>query len=222
MKLHNAITTSLALSILVVPATAHAQLGSFAKKALGGSEGEVSGPDAEVFLDKALKSTKNVMISAALLSQALTDRNEIASQKASIDAIKETKSFDELGAHETKLKSDLAVLSERKDLEGDLTTVYNDADEKQKKIIGAAIANLALGVYRNVDLASNAPGMVKSVGSNPKLMNRVGEFKKASSLVGLQGKGLGTIGKTLPKVMTTLKVKPLPEAESTVASNIDV
>lgn len=222
MKLHYAFTSALALSIMAAPVTAQAQIGGFAKKMLGGSDTQVSGEDADAFLQKALKSTKNVMISAALLSQALTDRDGIASQKASIEAIKGTTNFGELKVHETKLKDDLEVLSKRKDLEADLTATYNEADEKQKKIIGAAIANLALGVYRNVDLASNAPGMAKSVGSNPKLLNRVGEFKTASSLVGLQGKGLGTIGKSLPKVMSKLKVEPLAEAESTAEIDIEV
>lgn len=86
---------------------------------------------------------------------------------------------------------------------------------RQKTIISTSIANLALGVYRNVNLAGAAPGMVRSVGSNPQLMTRLDEYRTAASLLGMQGKGLGTIGGALPKLMTGLKIKPLPEAETT-------
>lgn len=222
MNLKHTVSAALAVLMLAAPATAHAQLGGFAKKLVGGSGSQVSSDDAEAFLTKALLSTKNVMISSSLLAQALTNRAAIAEQKANIDAINGASSFGELEAHETKLKGDLDALTARNDLTADLAAAYNDADEHQKKVIATAIANLALGIYRNVDLVGSAPGMLESVGTNPRLLNRVGEFKLAASLIGLQGKGLGAIGSTLPKVMTALKVQPLPEAETTEPMPIEI
>lgn len=200
-----------------VPASAQfGAIGGFGKKLLGGgSDDAVSSADAGLFLTGAMKSTKNVMISAALLAQALKDRGGLASRKAQIDAITNAQNFGELNGQRTQLQEDLTALSARQDLAGDLKAAYQAGDAQQQKVIGVAIANLALGVYRNVQLAGAAPGMVKSIGSNPKFITRIGEFKTAATLVGLQGKSLVSIGGALPKVMGALKIKPLPEAETT-------
>jgi hypothetical protein len=208
----------LAAAVLSTPMAASAQfggLGSMGKKLLGGGSDSVSSTDAATFLDGALLSTKNVMISAALLAQALQNRDGLASKKAEIVSITSAQSFGELSAHKTNLQANLAALSQQDDLTQQLTNTYQAGNAEQKKVIATAIANLALGVARNLKLAGVAPGMVSSMGSNPQLMTRVGEFKTAASMLGMQGKGLGTIGTALPKLMTGLKIKPLPEAEST-------
>lgn len=123
------------------------------KKALGTANGtgdDVSATNPHEFLSGALLSTKNVMMSAALLAQALTNRDELASQKLTITSVKEAPSFKELNAQKTTLESNLAVLSERQDLAGDLTASYQAGNSEQKKIIALAISNLALGAFRNV------------------------------------------------------------------------
>jgi hypothetical protein len=218
MILRKPIALLLSAAVLSTPMAASAQfggLGGMGKKLLGGGSGSVSSADAATFLDGALLSTKNVMISAALLAQALQNRDGLASKKAEIDSISNAQSFGELSAHKTNLQSNLTALSEQGDLTQQLTNTYRAGNAEQKKVIATAIANLALGVARNVKLAGAAPGMVSSIGSNPQLMTRIGEFKTAASMLGMQGKGLGTIGTALPKLMTGLKIKPLPEAETT-------
>ena len=204
-------------AILATPITANAQFGGLASKLTGGSSNEasVSSADGSAFLTNALRSTKNVMISAALLSQALTDRSSLASKKAEIDAITNAQSFKEVNAHQVGLESNLKILSDRKDLTADLTASYQAGSAEQKRIIGLAVANLAIGVFRNVKLAAQAPTMVKGVSSNPQLMGRIGEFKQASTLLAIQGKGLGTIGTALPKLMTAIKVKAPVQSEAT-------
>lgn len=219
MNIRKPIAILLAASVLAAPMSASAGLGGLGgmgKKMLGGgSEGSVSSADAGAFLDGALLSTKNVMISAALLAQALKDRDGLASKKSEIDAIQNAQTFGELSSHKTGMEQNMAVLNQQSNLTEQLSATYNAGNAKQKAVIGAAIVNLALGVQRNVKLAGAAPGMVQSVGSNPQLMTRVGEFKSAASLLGMQGKGLSTIGTALPKLMTGLKIKPLPEADTT-------
>lgn len=219
MIIRKPIAILLAASVVAAPMSASAGiggLGGIGKKMLGGgSEGSVSSADAGAFLDGALLSTKNVMVSAALLAQALKDRDGLASQKAEIDAIGKAQNFGELSSHKSKLQEDLATLSSQTNLTEELSAKYNGGNASQKAAIGAAIVNLALGVQRNVKLAGAAPGMLQSVGGNPQLMTRMGEFKTAAGLLGMQGKGLGTIGTALPKLMTGLKIKPLPEADTT-------
>ena len=81
-------------------------------------------------------------------------------------------------------------------------------------MISTALANLAIGIYRNTELVGQAPGMVKGVGSNPALITRAGQFKLAASLLALQGKGLGGIATSMPKIFSAMKVKA-PATSST-------
>lgn len=225
MKLHKTISMVLAAAMLAAPITASAQfgaLGGMGKKMLGGGDGEVSGPDAATFLTGAMKSTKNVMISAALLAQALKDRGGLASQKEQIAAITGAQNFGELNGQKVQLEENLQTLTSRADLSADLNAAYQAGDAQQKKVIATAIANLALGIYRNVQLAGAAPGVMKGVGGNPQMLTRMGELKTAANLLGLQAKGLGTIGTALPKVMGALKIKALPQAETTDAMPVDI
>ncbi|WP_159983766.1 MULTISPECIES: hypothetical protein [unclassified Novosphingobium] len=226
MKIRKPMALLLAATVLSVPVSASAGLGGLAgmgKKMLGdGSDSGVSSADAGSFLDGAMSSTKNVMISAALLAQALKDRDGLASQSEEIAAIKNAQNFGELNAHKGKMQENFAVLNEQGAMSDKMTAAYQTGNAKQKAVIGTALANLALGVMRNVKLAGAAPGMLQSVGTNPQLMTRMGEFKNAASLLGMQGKGLGTIGAALPKLMTGLKIKPLPEAETTKPVEVSV
>jgi hypothetical protein len=204
----------MAASVLATPIGAQAQFSGLGKSILGDKSG-VSSSDANGFLSGAMQSTKNVMISAALIAQALEDRTGLATRKQQIDAITNAQDFGELDMHKSTLQLDLALISDRDDLSGDLEASYNSANDDQKKVIAVAVANLALGIYRNVGLAEKAPNMVKGIGRNPQLLTRLGEFKTAASLLGMQGKGLGTIGSVLPSVMTSLKIQPLPQSETT-------
>lgn len=204
-------------TVLSAPMPAAAQFGGLMKKAgnlVGGGSasdtGSVTNPDQ--FLSVAMLSTKNVMMSAALLSQALSNRDELASQKINIDAVQNAATFGELNAQKVQLEQNLNVIADRQDIAGDLTEAYKAGDAKQKTLIALAISNLALGAYRNINLASDAPKVVRSVGRDPNLMSRVGEFRAASSLVSLQASGFGKIGSALPKVMSALKIKELDKA----------
>ncbi|HAD18002.1 MAG TPA: hypothetical protein DCF81_14155 [Erythrobacter sp.] len=221
MKLTRTLAYLLAVSVMSIPIAAQAQFGGLGKRILGDKSG-VSSADAEGFLNGAMLSTKNVMISSALLAQALDNRAALASRKQQIDAISNAQDFGELNMHKSTLQNDLTLISDREDLSGDLQAIYEGSNDEQKKIIAVAIANLALGIYRNVDLAQKAPEMVKGIGRNPQLLTRVGEFKTAASLLGMQGKGLGTIGSALPSIMTALKIEPLPQSETTVPLAIEL
>lgn len=206
-----------AIGLLVSPMAASAQFGGLAHKLPGMGGGAHAAPagDADAFLHNAVASTKNVMISAALLSMALQKREDLAGMKARVDGISNMQSIKELGTEKANLDSDLGALSNRSDLAGDLTQAYQGASADQKKIIAAAIANLAIGTFRNVHLASQAPTMVQGVGSNPAMLRRVGEFKAAGDLLVMQGKSLTTIAPALPKVMTALKIKAPAQSDAT-------
>jgi hypothetical protein len=210
MKTKMMIGCALACAVAIMPAAAPAQFGGLKKlggvMGGGGSPG-VSATDAEGFLTGATRSTKNVMISAALLAQAVTDQSKLTGRKAEIEALANVQDIKELDAHRDTLSSDLAVLNGRADLAGDLSKAYDAGNAQQKKAISMAVANLAIGILRNTELAGQAPTMVKGIGSNPALMTRVGQFKMAAGLLGLQAKGLSGVATSMPKLLTAAKVK---------------
>jgi len=203
--------------VVTVPNGAQAQFGGLtkmAKGALGGGESVQTG-DAEGFLNGTAKSTKNVMIAAALLAQAITDRGALAGKKAEIDAIQGIQDVKELGAHSAALQSNLEVLNQRENLSADLQSAYESGTEQQKQVIGTAVINLAIGVARNVLLARQAPTIMKGIGRNPALVTRAEQFKTAGQLITLQAKGLGGIATHLPALMTALKIKAPTNPETT-------
>lgn len=197
-----------AAAMLLAPVAAHAQFGGLGKKVLGGGGGD-SAPaaDADAFLANASRSTKNVMLSAALLAQAVTTRGDLAGRKAELVALQNAHDVKELDAHRASLSSDLATLNGRADLAADLSSAYDAGNAEQKKMIQTALANLAIGIYRNTELVGQAPAMVQGIGRNPVLATRIGQFRLAAALVELQGKGLGGIATKMPKLLSAVKVK---------------
>lgn len=207
---------ALALTLAATSVTASAQfggLGRMAKGLVGG--GSVSAADGEAFLYNAARSTKNIMISVRLLSQVLEDRNSLAGQKAYIDEVQNTPDVKELSAHRATFSSDLAVLNQREDLTADLSAAYESGNEEQRKVIALAVGNLAIGILRNTELVGQAPALVEGIGANPQLVTRLGQFKLAAELLGMQAKGLGGVAGSLPKLLRAVKVEMPEDAETT-------
>ena len=204
-------TIVLATAMIVAPVSA--QFGGLGKM-LGGGGASVSTGDGTTFLTNATRSTKNVMIATSLIAQAVTDRSQLSGRKAQIDALTNAQDIKELDAHRASLTSDLGVLNGRADLAGDLSSAYQAGNAQQKKVIGTAVANLAIGIARNTQLVGQAPGIVKGVGSNPQLITQLGQFKLAAGLLGMQAKGLGGIASTMPKLLSAAKVKGTTASET--------
>lgn len=197
------------VALLALSTAAEAQFGGLGKlrgMVPGMAGTTVSNGDADIFLASAAHSTKNVMISAALLSMAVTDQSKLTGSKAALEALQNTQDIQELDAHRDELASNLTVLNSRADLAGDLSAAYNAGNAHQRAVISMAVANLAIGILRNTELAGKAPAMVKGVGSNPALLSRVGQFKVAAGLLSLQAKGLGGIATTMPRLLSAAKV----------------
>ncbi|MBB5700127.1 hypothetical protein [Sphingomonas yantingensis] len=106
------------------------------------------------------------------------------------------------------------------DRAADLSAAYAAGNAEQKKRMAAALGNLALGIYRNTELVGQAPAMIQGVGSNPSMLTRIGQFKLAASLLGLQGKGLAGIATSMPKLFSAMKVKAPAAASTSEAEEI--
>ena len=61
---------------------------------------------------------------------------------------------------------------------------------------------------------------MSGIGSNPRMLGKVGELKTAGSLIGLQLKGTGSVLKVLPQLMTVAKVKAPANAQTSKAQEV--
>jgi len=206
---------AVAAALLVQPIAAEAQFGPLTRHVPGLGVGTASGPSPDAFLATSMMSTKNVMIAAALLAMAVQDHTRLAGVKAYADQVQNCSDPKALDSMKGSLQSNIDALNGRKDLAGDITAAYNAGDGQEKKLIAVAVANMALGIWRDTQLASQAPRVISGVGSNPLMVGRLGQLKVAAGLLVLQSKGLISVGTALPKVMSAVKIAPPAMAETT-------
>ncbi|KHL24149.1 hypothetical protein PK98_15370 [Croceibacterium mercuriale] len=207
-KFASVIVAAAVLVTATAPVPAAAQFGGLARRVLGGGAAAgVSNADGEAFLTDAARSTKNIMISALVLSQMLENHGDLAGARIKIEQLQGAQTVGELDAHKATLASSLEVLNSREDVGAELTAAYEAGNDQQKQLMAVALGNLAIGVARNVMLAERAPGMVEGIGGNPQLLTRIGQFRSAASLLGMQATGLGKIGGALPGLLRTVKVE---------------
>ena len=216
ITLRKAIGCSLALALLVAPVAGSAQFGGIGRMARGLAEGggSVSNRDGEAFLSDATRSTKNIMISASLLAQLLTDRDGLAGKKAEVDSLQRIENVGEFEAHRSSFASNIEAINNRTNLAADLSAINAEASEEQRRVLAMALGNLAIGIFRNVQLSAQAPGMVSGISSNPSLITRIGDFRLAAELLGLQATGLGGIAGSLPELFRAAHVE-MPDAAGT-------
>lgn len=208
-----------ALLLCAAPMAAQAQFGGLGKLksglGLGGGGSSGESIDTEAFLGNAVRSTKNVMISAVALNYALGLKQDKAGAQAEIASISGMQDIKEIGATKTTFASNLSAIADNEHLADDVRARYEKGSAAEKKMLSLAIGNLAIGVARNLVLAKQAPEAVKSVGSNPMMLKRVGQLKLAGELVGLQAKGLSGIATKLPALLSAVKVKAPAAPETT-------
>lgn len=212
------------MAALTMPASANAQLGGMLKKSVGlggGGAAEAPAGDPAQFLDNAFKATVNVMIAADVLAKAVQNKGSAVGSKDYVTGLMKAQNFKEAGAFTSQFQSNLDALGKNANVGQDLIAAHGAANAKQKQMIGTALFNIALATFRNVQMAQQAPGFVRNVTSDPRMMSRLGEFKAAASLLGMQAKGLGLIAPALPKVLAATKVKPPEQSEATKQKDFD-
>jgi hypothetical protein len=117
-----------------------------------------------------------------------------------LKAINGAQDIKALNAQVAYFKEDLAALEENKDSGAQIEANYAQASAEQKQRIAAASYNFALGVYRNVHLSQQAPQVVDSIKTNPRLL------PQAAELIGLQAKSTVQMAGSVRKIMTAAKI----------------
>lgn len=222
MSIKTPVSLALCAALLAAPLPAAAQFGGLVKKVpgLGGGGSATPAADTGPFLDNALRSTKNVMIAAAVLKAVLSSNDDIATLKARMGAVENAHDMKELGAHKAELQSDMDAIGRTRDMGEQELARFQALSAQRKQLVAVAVGNLAIGMVRNAHLAQQAPGMVSSLAGNPQMLGRLGEVKAAADLLGIQAKGLGSISSALPKVMGAMKLKMPTPAETSEPQTI--
>lgn len=209
----------LAAATLTAPVAATAQFGGLGRlvgQGQGSGESSVTADQADAFLSRGMASTKNVMTAAAALAFAVESKGDIAATKARMAAINGCQDVKELNAHMKPLQQDLAAIAQNTQDVQAYETGLKSKTTQQRAYLAAGLANLTVGIARNAQLAKEAPAMVKGIGGNPQLLNRLGQFRTLASLISGQGQGLGSIASSMPRLLSIAQVKA-PNAASKTA-----
>lgn len=202
-----------------LPAPASAQFGGLKPKLPGSGGGDsastVSAADIDAYIAKAQKNTELLWLSYSLLKQAQRGKIDIAGLAAQKKEV--------LGIPEPKERSaKILALLKSEDESSKLTD--QSAADLEKSIagqapavraqIGAALINLAIAIPRAIDMAKEAPSLIKGLGSSPSALGNIGKIKNAASLLGAQIKYTADVAPLLPKLMSAAKVKPVSDAKT--------
>jgi hypothetical protein len=210
------ILTLAALAVAAAPLPAAAQFGGMLKNAvpgLGGSAAAAVDPDA--FLAETIETTKYMMIAAHVLAIAADVTGQRAADANFLKSVQGVQDVKELNALKAAFQTDVAAINANQETAAELEARYAKMTAEQRARIGAAAYNFSLGMYRNVKLAQQAPELLSSIKTNPRLLAKAPQLKAAADLVGVQAKGTASMAGSVKKIMTAGKVAAPAEADST-------
>lgn len=215
-------------ALLIAPATASAQFGSLKSMIPsvpgGHGDSDIAGGgavDPDRFLADTLETSKYIMTATAILADAASQAPDNAALAARIKSIQEVKDVKELDAHREEMAHDMDALAANKGLQAQLQANLGKCSAEQRKRIAAAAYNFSLGAYRNVRLSQEAPHVMDSIKSNPRLLMKAGELKTAAGLVLAEAKGMAGMTGSLHTIMTASKIDEPVQSEATKPQPID-
>jgi hypothetical protein len=181
--------------------------------------GAASVPGASVnpdrFLADTLETSKFMMVAAALLAQAVTDKQQMASRASYIAAVQNAHDCKELESHSAQFQQDVNAIAANQQSTAEIQVAYDQASAEQKKLISAAMYNLMLGVWRNVKLSSEGADLVSNIKSHPMMLMKAPQLMSAVKLIAMEVKATGSIASSVQKLSTAMKVEAPVQAETT-------
>jgi hypothetical protein len=96
------------------------------------------------------------------------------------------------------------------------------ASAQQRARLASAAFNFALGVYRNVQLADEAPKVVDSVKTNPMLAMKASKLLIAAHLVTDEAQQTAGMVGSLHTIMTAGNIAVPTPSETTVPQPVDL
>ena len=207
---------------LTLPSVGLAQFGGMRGMLPSGLGSHASGVDPDRFLADTIETTKFVMIAAAILRDAASEAPDKAALDAKLKAINDTKDVKELNAHKAQMDEDIQAINDNKALSANVHANMARADARQKAQISVAVFNFALGAYRNVQLAQEAPQVVDAVKGNPLLALKIGSIITASALVLDEAKQTAGMMNSLHIITTAGNIAEPQPATTTKPQPVDL
>lgn len=172
-------------AVMTTAATqSNAQLSNLRNALPGASRPAASSPEA--FLGETVETTKLVMTAAALLAAAASESPNKDSLKAQISAIQSASSPGDLQGQKAQFDANIESINQNAADADQLQAVYDKADAKQKELMLTAAYNFTIGMMRNVELSQQAPGIIRSLGTNPMNVGKLGALRASAGLLGDQ------------------------------------
>lgn len=210
-----------ALTLVAAPLPAAAQFGNLVKSAVPGLNTSSSAAvDPDAFLSETVTTTKYMMIAAHILAAAADTSGQRARDANFLKAVQSSQDVKELNALRGTFDADVSAINANQETAAQYQARYAKMTAEQRTQVGAAAYNFSLGMYRNVRLAQQAPALLGSLKTNPRLMMKAGQLKTAAELVGMQAKGTASMAGSMKKIMTAGKIDAPVEAESTAPKEI--
>lgn len=215
------ILTLCAVAIAATPLPASAQLGGLMKNAIPGlGTSSAASVDPDAFLAETIETTKYMMIAAHILAVAADSSGQRARDANFLKAVQTSQDVKELNALKATFEADVTAINANQETAAQLEARYAKMTAEQRAQIAAASFNFALGMYRNIKLAKQAPELLGSIKANPRLLTKAGQLKTAAELVGMQAKGTASMAGSMKKIMSAGKVAAPAEADSTKPKEI--
>jgi len=215
------ILSAAAAMLAVAPTAGLAQFGPLTGMIPGGGM-HTSGVGPDKFLADTIETTKFVMISAAILRDAASEAPNKAALAEKLKAINDANDVKELDAHRLQMDQDIQAINDNKNLSSNVQANLAHADARQREQIAAATFNFALGAFRNVQLAQEAPHVVDAVKSNPMLTLKIGKVITASRLIMDEAQQTAGMMGSLHIIMTAGNIEEPKPAETTKPHPVDL
>jgi hypothetical protein len=214
MKKYTALLLSVCL--LGVTTSASAQLGGLGPKVpkLGGGSASPA-VDIDAYINNSTETAKMMLTSVAILDYASKSQATMAELKAQIAMINDKKSPGELNAYSKTIAPQVSALNDNANAADAIKAKYQKASAQEKTLISNAVFNMAVAIPRMISLAKDGPNLIKSLGTSPANIGKIGKIKDVVEQFGRQVGATTKFVGTLPKLLGTVNVKGPSDPQTT-------
>lgn len=137
---------------------------------VGLTSGIAAGSSPDAYLAETIETTQILMVATAILAQASRNDMEMSGLEARIAEINSVQRVGELNTMQASFTSDYEALKTNEQSSEALRTAYQNGDERQRQLLGAAAFNLLWASFRVANLVAQTDDLIATVRAQPMLM----------------------------------------------------
>jgi len=180
---------------------------------LGASSGNVE-KDIDSFLGAGQKAQDLTAKAVSVLFAAIASKEEVRKSNDALAAATKLADPKEREAALRKVEDDQSAALAKANYVAKAKELERSANEKQKKLIGAAFYNYSLGILKDTELASKGTNIVSSASSNPMLIPKVMRVKDVMNSLAGQMENSKKIGTGMQQLASVVKLPAAPSSSS--------